>query len=159
VLVAAGSIALAAVAAGAARGRELFLLVPMLWIGGVAWIAVLSTLAPAAPQGRPARGGGRAAGGHFVGFPGAAPGGSALWGAVASHSGLSAAYVGIAAGLLLGAALAIRLKLAADANVDHTPAHHWPDPTVAGAPRLESGPIMIQVEYCVDPPNAEAFRI
>src|SRR5262249_8750268 len=52
----------------------------------------------------------------------------------------------------------IRLKLAADANVDHTPAHHWPDPTVAGAPRLEAGPIMIQVEYCVDPPNAEAVR-
>jgi quinol monooxygenase YgiN len=46
----------------------------------------------------------------------------------------------------------------ADEVVDHTPAHHWPDPLVTGEPSLEAGPIMVQVEYTVDPPRANAFR-
>src|SRR5204863_8854760 len=42
--------------------------------------------------------------------------------------------------------------------IDHTPAHHWPDPVVAGKPSLEAGPIMVQVEYSVDTARAEDFR-
>ena len=77
---------------------------------------------------------------------------------VASSSGLGAAYLGIAAGLALGAALAVRLRPAADEVVDHTPAHHWPDPVVAGEASLEAGPIMVQVEYVVGAPCIDAFR-
>src|SRR5436305_13978092 len=84
-------------------------------------------------------------------------GGSALWGEVASHAGLSAAYFGIAGGLVLGAALAVRLKPAGGEVADFTPARHWPDPVVAEEPPLDAGPIMVQVEYCVDAPRVEAF--
>ena len=85
-------------------------------------------------------------------------GGSAFWGEVASDAGLSAAYFGIAGGLVLGAAVALRLKPAAGKVADFTPAHHWPQPAVAEGPPLDAGPIMVQVEYCVDPPRAEAFH-
>jgi quinol monooxygenase YgiN len=85
-------------------------------------------------------------------------GGSALWGAVALHAGLNAAYFGIAAGLLLSGGLAIRLRPAADEVVDFTPAHHWPEPAVAGEPSPEAGPVMVQVEYRVDRSRREAFR-
>src|SRR5204862_5141798 len=67
-------------------------------------------------------------------------------------------YFGIAAGLLLSAALAVQFKPAAEEAVDFTPAHHWPEPAVAGEPSLEAGPVMMQVEYRVDPPRADAFR-
>ena len=60
---------------------------------------------------------------------------------------------------MLGAAVAVRLKPAADKVVDHTPAHHWPDPVVTGEPSFDAGPIMVQVEYIVDPSQADAFRI
>jgi quinol monooxygenase YgiN len=59
---------------------------------------------------------------------------------------------------VLGAALAFRRTPAPDGVLDHTPAHHWPDPVVRGEPSLESGPIMVQVEYQVDAERAGAFR-
>jgi len=95
---------------------------------------------------------------YLIVFQAGIAGGSALWGLVASRAGLSTAYLGIAGALLLGAALAVRLRPAADEVVDHTPAHHWPDPVVTGEPSLEAGPVMVQVEYSVDPPRADAFR-
>ena len=61
-------------------------------------------------------------------------------------------------GLALGAALAVRLRPAGGAAEDHTPAHHWPAPIVLGEPPLEAGPIMVQVEYRVDPPRLDDFR-
>src|SRR5262249_25272064 len=64
----------------------------------------------------------------------------------------------IAAGLLLGAAVAVRLRPVVAEAVDHTPARHWPEPVVTGEPSLEAGPIMVQVEYVVDPTRADAFR-
>src|SRR5262245_9171992 len=154
-LIAAGSITFAAVALGAALVRELAVLCPFMMLGGAAWLAVLSTLNVAAQQASPAWVKARALAVYLIVFQAGIAGGSALWGAVASHSGLSVAYSCIAAGLALGAAIAMRSRLAADA--DHTPAHHWPDPVVAGEPPLTAGPIMIQVEYSVDAANAAAF--
>jgi quinol monooxygenase YgiN len=83
--------------------------------------------------------------------------GSAIWGTVATRSSLGTAYVGIAVGLALSALIGSRLKLAAGEGIDHTPARHWPAPQVAGEPSLEAGPIMIQVEYRIDPAHASAF--
>ena len=157
-LIAGGSLTFAAVALGAAASRELFVLCPILLVGGVAWISVLSTLTLAAQQASPPWVRARALAVYLIVFQAGIAGGSALWGVVASRAGMSAAYVGIAGGLLLGAALAIRLKPAADEVVDHTPAHHWPDPVVTGEPSLDAGPVMVQVEYSVDPVRADDFR-
>jgi len=156
-LLAAGSLTFAAVAVGAALLRELAVLCPILAVGGIAWIAVLSTLNVAAQHASPPWVKARALAVYLIVFQAGIAGGSALWGAVASRAGLSFAYLGIAAGLVLGAVLTARLRLAADEAVDHTPSHHWPDPVVAGEPALEAGPIMIQVEYSVDPIQASAF--
>jgi MFS family permease len=157
-VVAAGSLAFAAVAIGAAMLRQLFVLCPIMLVGGVAWLSVLSTLIVAAQQASPAWVRARVLAIYLMVFQAGIAGGSALWGEVAEHAGLSAAYFGIAGGLVLGAVLAVRLKPAAGEISDFTPAHHWPDPEVADEPSLDAGPIMIQVEYCIDPPRADAFR-
>jgi MFS family permease/quinol monooxygenase YgiN len=158
VLVGAGSLAFALVAIGAATFRGLSVLCPVMLVGGVAWISVLSTLTVGAQQASPPWVRARALAVYLIVFQGAIAGGSVLWGIVASRGGLSMAYFGIASGLALGAALAARRGLAPDQVVDHTPAHHWPDPVVSAKPSLEAGPIMVQVEYTVEPPNADAFR-
>jgi quinol monooxygenase YgiN len=157
-LVAAGSLALAVVALGAATVRDLRLSCPLMLVGGVAWISVLSTLNVAAQQASPPWVKARSLAVYLMVFQAGIAGGSAFWGAVASSHGLSAAYFGIAFGLLLGAVLAARLGLAEDEGADHTPSHHWPEPVVAGDPALEAGPIMVQVEYSVEPTCAAAFR-
>jgi hypothetical protein len=116
-------------------------------------------LTVAAQQASPAWVRARALAVYLIVFQAGIAGGSVLWGAVASRFGLGAAYFGIAGGLVVGGALAVRLKLAADAAVDHTPAGHWPEPEVDGDPPLAAGPVMIQVEYRVDLPCADEFRL
>jgi len=157
-LVAAGSLAFAAVAVAAAMLRDLFVLCPVLLVGGVAWVSVLSTLTVAAQQASPGWVRARALSVYLIVFQAGTAGGSALWGFVAARAGLGSAYWGIAGGLVLGAALAFWRRAAADEVVDHTPAHHWPAPVVQGEPALEAGPIMVQVEYRVDAERAPAFR-
>jgi MFS family permease len=157
-LVTAGFLAFAAVAIGAGTLRELFALCPIMFVGGVAWLSVLSTFTVAAQQASPAWVRARVLAVYLIIFQAGIAGGSALWGVVASRAGLNTAYFGIAGGMVLGAALAFRLKPAAGEVVDYSPANHWPDPVVAEEPLLDAGPIMVQVEYCVDPPHADAFR-
>src|SRR4051794_11906060 len=158
IMVAAGFGAFAATAIGAGTLRELYLLCPVMLIGGVAWLSVLSTCMVAAQEASPPWVRARVMAIYLMVFQAGIAGGSVLWGEVASHAGLNAAYFGIAGGLVLGAALALRLKPAAGAVADFTPARHWPDPVVAEEPPLDAGPIMVQVEYCVDSPQAEAFQ-
>jgi hypothetical protein len=157
-LIAGGSLAFAGVALGAGTLRQLLFLCPVMLVGGVAWVSVLAPLTVAAQQASPSWVRARALAVYLIVFQAGMAGGSALWGAVASRAGLSAAYFGIAAGMLLSPTLALRLRPAADEVVDFTPAHHWPDPAVAGEPSLEAGPVMVQVEYRVNPPRADAFR-
>jgi len=157
-LLVAGFLGFAAVAAGTATLRSLSALCPILFFGGIAWIAVLSTLTVAAQQASPPWVRARSLAVFLIVFQAAIAGGSLLWGAVATRAGLGAAYLGIAGGLAIGAAIAAWLKPAMEKVEDHTPAHHWEDPQVASELPLEAGPIMVQVEYVVDAPDAEAFR-
>jgi hypothetical protein len=157
-LIAGGSIAFALVAIGAATQSDLFLLCPIMLVGGLAWIGVLSTLSVGAQQASPPWVKARALAVYLIVFQAAIAGGSAIWGAVASRGGLRAAYFGIAGGLLVGTVIAARLRPLASDIEDHTPARHWPAPVVAGQPSLESGPVMVQVEYSVDPDCAVGFR-
>src|SRR3954470_7325787 len=151
IVVATGSLAFAAAAIGAGTLRQLFVLCPIMLVGGVAWLSVLSTFIVAAQQASPAWVRARVLAVYLMIFQAGIAGGSALWGEVASYAGLNIAYFGIAGGLVLGAVLALRLKPATGEVVDYTPAYHWPDPVVAAELSLEAGPVMVQVEYCVDP--------
>jgi MFS family permease len=156
-LVVAAFLAFAAVAAGVAVVRDLVLLCPILFVGGVAWIAVLSTLTVAAQQASPSWVRARALAVFLMVFQAAVAGGSLLWGAVATHAGLGAAYFGIAGGLVVGAAAVARLRPGSNAVEDHTPAGHWADPVVAGDPSLDAGPIMVTVEFVVDAEKVDEF--
>lgn len=38
-----------------------------------------------------------------------------------------------------------------------TPALHWAEPTVVVEPRPDDGPVLVTLEYCIDPEAAQAF--
>jgi quinol monooxygenase YgiN len=158
-LVALGSLVFAAIAFGIATSRSVLVLCPILLVGGVAWISVISTLTLGAQQASPPWVKARALAVFLIVFQIGLAGGSALWGWIASRNGLSAAYDGIALGLLAGAVLAFRIQPAWGEAADYTPARHWAEPVVSGEPSLEAGPIMVQVEYNVDPSCGESFKI
>src|SRR2546426_602694 len=109
-LIAAGFLAFAAVAIGAATLRALSVLCLVMLVGGVAWISVLSTLTVAAQHASPPWVRARALAVYLIVFQAGVAGGSAVWGLVGSRAGVRTADLGIARGPLLGAALALRVS-------------------------------------------------
>jgi quinol monooxygenase YgiN len=50
-----------------------------------------------------------------------------------------------------------RAKLGQGEGLDLAPGMHWPQPLVAGEVAPDRGPVMVLVEYSVDPGRADAF--
>jgi predicted MFS family arabinose efflux permease len=156
-LVAAGSVgtALAMVLFGLARNPATGLSASV--IAGVSWIAVLSSLNVSAQVALPEWVRARGLAMFVTTFFGAVSLGSAIWGQVAAMAGLPAAHVLAAAGLLVAIPLTWRWKLQTGAGVDLTPSMHWPAPIVTHEVEQDRGPVLVTVEYRIDPNNREPF--
>ncbi len=126
-------------------------------IAGVSWIAVLSSLNVSAQVALPEWARGRGLALFVTTFFGALTLGSAVWGQVAGMAGLPAAHFLAAAGALLAIPLTWRLKLQTGAGIDLTPSMHWPAPIVTHEIEHDRGPVLVTVEYRIDPKNRDAF--
>ncbi len=125
--------------------------------GGMAWMAVNSTLNTVAQTALPAWVRARALGVYLLVFQGAMALGSVIWGEVASHVGLRSTLLIAGIALLFGAAITFRMPFASSQDVDTTPSQHWPEPEYPVAPAPEHGPVLVTVEYWIDPENQRVF--
>jgi hypothetical protein len=94
-------------------------------------------------------------------FQGAMAGGSAAWGALAGRFGIHWALLWAGAGTMLTTVLALFLKLP-DSTGDLTPWFHWRTPSLLdqNSAIANSGPILVTVEYDVEPHReAEFLRV
>jgi MFS family permease len=128
-----------------------------LFFGGIAWMALLSTFNVAAQTGTAAWVRARVLGIYMLAFFGSWACGSALWGWVASRAGVSLTLLIAAVGLVVGLATGIRFKLRCDEDLDLTPSAHWPEPKVQLQPEALTGPVLVTIEYTIDPKDAEEF--
>ena len=87
-------------------------------------------------------------------FMGGLAAGSALWGAVAARVGISVTLTCAALGLVVGLTVMTRYRLVMGEALDLTPSRHWPEPAVVIAPQPEEGPVLVLVEYHIDPARA-----
>jgi MFS family permease len=87
-------------------------------------------------------------------------GGSILWGAVADIFGIKIALLFAGVALAIGLATKAKLPLASDTKViDVSPSLHYPSPPLSYEPGLSSGPVLVQVEYKIDPKRIKEFII
>src|SRR5262245_30109423 len=126
-------------------------------MAGASWIAVLSSLNVSAQVALPEWARGRGLALFVTTFFGALALGSAMWGQVAAMAGLPAAHLLAAAGALVAIPLTWRWKLQTGAGIDLTPSMHWPTPVVAYEVEQDRGPVLVMVEYRIDPRNRDAF--
>jgi quinol monooxygenase YgiN len=89
-------------------------------------------------------------------FQGGMAVGSVLWGAVAARAGLTVALELAAATLIAGVAMSARWRLRTASGIDLTPSP-ISEPVVAFTPEADGGPVLIQVEYRIDPARADDF--
>jgi predicted MFS family arabinose efflux permease/quinol monooxygenase YgiN len=156
-LVAGATVVFAVVTLALVSLRELWGLWVVMFAGGVAWIALMSSFNVAAQAAVPPWVRARGLAVYLLVFQGGMAAGSVLWGAVAARLGIPVALIAAGAGLLLGLLAARRYRLARGEALDLTPSLHWPQPTVIVEPPADHGPVLVVVEYHIDPAQAADF--
>ena len=83
--------------------------------------------------------------------------GSVIWGKVAGLAGLPTAHFAAGAAALAVIPLTWRWKLQGGAELDLTPSMHWPAPVTTREIEHDRGPVLVTVEYRIDPKDRNAF--
>jgi predicted MFS family arabinose efflux permease len=156
-LVGAGTIgtAIAMLLFGLARDPAMALSASV--IAGASWIAVIASLTVSAQLALPEWVRGRGLAIFVTAFFGALSLGSAIWGQIAGLIGLSATHFLAAAGALAAIPLTWRWKLQTGAGIDLTPSMHWPTPILSHDVEQDRGPVLVTVQYRIDPHDRELF--
>jgi MFS family permease len=126
-------------------------------VAGASWITVMTTLFVSAQVALPEWVRGRGLAIFLTVFFGAMTVGSAVWGKVASVEGLSASLYIAAAGAAVGMILTLRWRLQSAAALDLTPSMHWRTPVFVHRVEDDQGPILLTVEYRIDPKDGGQF--
>ncbi|MCF3935145.1 MFS transporter [Acuticoccus sp. M5D2P5] len=156
-LVAAGTLGMAATLVVFALVHEPAAAIAASLVAGASWIAVLANLNVSAQTALPDWVRARGLSVFITVFFGSMTVGSLAWGQVANAAGISMALLAAAAGAVIAIPLTWRFKLMQGAQVDHTASAHWPEPIVSDSVEPDRGPVLVTVEYDVDPDDAPAF--
>jgi MFS family permease len=136
---------------------ELWLALPAMFVIGMAWISVANSLTVAAQVAMPDWVRARGMAIYQMGLMGGAAVGSLLWGQVASAVGVTGAVmVAAATGVLVLISTRV-LTVEGGADIDFSPAAARTAPEPAQAVGPDEGPVMVTVEYQIDPTRATAF--
>jgi MFS family permease/quinol monooxygenase YgiN len=128
-----------------------------LFVGGMAWMGAMSTLSVAAQDAVPGWVRARALAVGLLALQGGLAVGSLLWGVVATHSGIPIAFQAGGVALLVGAAVSRRFELHGLSNLDLRPDPRWSLPQPACELDGDEGPVLVTLEYRVEPAETDAF--
>ncbi|HEV7374985.1 MAG TPA: MFS transporter, partial [Pyrinomonadaceae bacterium] len=156
-LIIGGTIIFAAATAILATVRIFALLSVVMLFAGIAWMALMSSFNVIVQAIVPAWVRARVLAIYLLVFFGGMALGSALWGAVANRIGISAALLYAAAALIVGLAAAYFFPLRIVEELDLTPSLHWSEPIVVTEPHPQDGPVLVTVDYRIEPQRAEEF--
>jgi MFS family permease len=136
---------------------NLYVALPAMVVGGAAWITVANTLTVAAQLALPDWVRARGMALYQMALMGAAAVGAAWWGQVAGWLNVRGSLA-IAAGVGIAVVLALRRRvIGADGEVDLTPARLLKEPVPAFEIEHEQGPVLVTIEYRIDPNRTDEF--
>ena len=153
----AGTIGFALALVGLAWAPDVAVAAIALALGGGAWLTVLSGFNVAAQTSVPAWVRARALSYYLLVFYAGLALGSSLWGAIAHALGTPAALSLAAAGMFAGLVAIPRYPVRGGKGVNLAPSRHWPAPLIAAQPEADRGPVLVTIEYRIDPVRAEEF--
>ncbi len=136
---------------------EYWVALPAMVVAGMAWISVANSLAVAAQVALPDWVRARGMSIYQMGLMGGAAAGSLLWGQVASWVSVEGSVLAAAAAGLVVLLLTRGLTVEGGADIDFSPAaaRNAPNPAYEIGP--DEGPVMVTLEYQIDPAEAAAF--
>jgi MFS family permease len=156
-LVAVSTVGTAVALVGLGLAHDAAMALTACFLAGLTWTLALAGLYVSAQVALPDWVRGRGLAIFLTVIFGASALGSALWGQIAGWQGLSVAHFVAAAGIMLFIPLTWRFKLQTGLGVNLTPSLHWRAPRVAVDIGLRQGPVLITVEYHIDPKDHVVF--
>jgi MFS family permease len=156
-LVAGASLLMGAMMLLLASIRNFYLVCGVMFVVGIASLAVMVSLSVSAQTAVPTWVRARAIATQMLVFQGCMALGSLLWGAIAQRAGISHSLTAAAVGLMVCVLLTTRYCLRCVEKFDLSASLHWNQPVHAFEPCPNDGPIMVTLEYRIDPGNAEEF--
>lgn len=161
-LIAVATILFSVVALGLAYIRNFWIVCGIMAFGGIGWVIIVSSLKVSTQKASPVWVKARALALYLLVFEGAMAIGSAIWGAVAGRIGITTTLTITAVGLIVGLLSMFRFRLQSSENLNLDPSKHWTTLSVADEVKhqedLERGPVMVTVEYEIDPKQDAEFR-
>lgn len=126
-------------------------------LGGLSWPLIMISINIAVLHQSPDWVRSRAAAIYLLVFTGTQATASVAWGAVAERIGIPAALV--TAGLLtmIAAPLLALIRIPTDDHLDLSPSNHWPAHSGDGDPGHADGPVLVVVQYQIDPNRSAEF--
>lgn len=155
-LVCGATLLIASVALVLAAAPPRLLALALMPLFGLGWIAVLTSLNVAAQGVLPDWVRARGLAVYLTVFSGGMALGSFAWGQTAQLLSIPAA-LGLAGGGGALVALAMLARPLPTGEDDLQPSHHWPDPVAAVPAADDAGPVLVTVEYCIEPGQADAM--
>jgi MFS family permease len=134
---------------------SVWIAVPGMIVSGAAWITVANSLTVAAQMALPDWVRARGMSIYQMALMGATATGAALWGQLATWTGIPHALTIAAFTSITSMALAQRFVVDRGTEEDHTPTHVLKVPEMAEPPR--AGRVQVRVEYQIDPARAAEF--
>jgi MFS family permease len=156
-LVRDGSLVQAVAMLGVAFAPNAWVAAALMLFAGASWITVANTLAVSAQVVLPDWVRARGMSMYQIALMGGAALGAALWGQVAQWTDLQTSLTAAAITGSLILLLTSRWSIGHEGDVDLTPARILTEPTSAFTIEHEKGPVMVTVEYEVDPARAQEF--
>jgi MFS family permease len=126
-------------------------------IAGIGWLTTVSSLLLAAQRAAAGWVRGRALAISTLMLFGSLAIGAVVWGVLANRMGVTWVLTAAASGMVLGLGLIPRFRLTAAEALDLEPSRNWPDPVVAEELAAEAGPVLVTVEYTIEPDQRAAF--
>src|SRR5262249_27396404 len=124
---------------------------------GMAWVSVFASLSAGTQSTAPAWVRARAVSMNLVAVQASLAVGSALWGALAAASGVRISLAASAVMLVLLHLMHRRIVVEMGKEADIMPRAQLPELTITGEPLPGDGPVVIQIEYRIEPANRDAF--
>jgi MFS family permease len=128
-------------------------------VSGAAWTMSMTMLNVAAQLSVPGWVQGRALSCYQIVLQGAMAGGSALWGLAAGALGVRASLLCAAGAIVLGLLSMVRYRLIGDDELALDPAPPRASPSLNSEINPDSGPVLVTIEYLIDPERAADFAL
>jgi len=156
IVVSAGLVVFGLVTIASGQARHLIVLGLLMLIGGASWTSFMSLFNVQILNQAPDWVRARVLAISLLVLQGAVAGGSALWGVAAGRLGIGTALFWAGVGTIATTSIGLFLRFP-ETGIDLTPWNHWRMPTANPEEFENRGPVLVTVEYLVDPDQLETF--